>query len=281
MSNEGPGNGWWQASDGHWYPPEQHPDNRPDLPPPPPATAAASAPQTIGTEGNPSSQVDSSLQRFRVSKLVPLALSAVITLAYVIWPNQIVVLGIAAAIVVVVAGVLVRSDEKVLAIAVACLVPVFFVADWAQQNREMQHLIDATFETENALNRYNERQRLAVDLFSIRGNTESAWESLEMDLNRAAREQLQDVLVARREVEDVFILPWHEDLGTARDSVLEHISEWEKLLDQMAAWNWEDEIPDNPRINSTFRIGERDFLDAVTIFPFPGIEEDIVDIFDE
>src|SRR5436309_3355421 len=26
MSDTGQGAGWWQASDGKWYPPEQHPD---------------------------------------------------------------------------------------------------------------------------------------------------------------------------------------------------------------------------------------------------------------
>ena len=33
MANESPGEGWWQASDGRWYPPESR---RSELPPPPP-----------------------------------------------------------------------------------------------------------------------------------------------------------------------------------------------------------------------------------------------------
>jgi hypothetical protein len=33
-----PRKGWWQASDGSWYPPEQHPKYKP--PPPPPHEAA-------------------------------------------------------------------------------------------------------------------------------------------------------------------------------------------------------------------------------------------------
>lgn len=225
---------------------------------------------------------DPSLRRFRVSKLVPLALSAVIAAAYVIWPQQIVVFGIAAAVVVVLAGVLVRSGEKMLAVVVACLVPVLFVADWAQQNREMQHLIDATFETENAMERFGERFELAVDVLAAKEQTESAWETFERDLNRAAGDQLEEVLVGRQGVDDVLILPWHRDLAAAQDSMLTHISEWEKSLEDWATWNWEDDFPsDNPRINSSFRIAELDYLDAVTIFPFPGIEKDIVDIFDE
>ena len=51
----GPGGGWWQASDGHWYPPEQHPDvshpaafAQPDggatRAPAPPSAAAPSTP---------------------------------------------------------------------------------------------------------------------------------------------------------------------------------------------------------------------------------------------
>ena len=35
MSDLSQGPGWWQASDGKWYPPERHPDYRPPPPPPP------------------------------------------------------------------------------------------------------------------------------------------------------------------------------------------------------------------------------------------------------
>lgn len=35
MSDTSGGPGWWQASDGKWYPPERHPDYRPPPPPPP------------------------------------------------------------------------------------------------------------------------------------------------------------------------------------------------------------------------------------------------------
>ncbi len=41
MSNVSQGQGWWQASDGKWYPPEQHPDSQ--LPSPP--HVAAGSPQ--------------------------------------------------------------------------------------------------------------------------------------------------------------------------------------------------------------------------------------------
>jgi hypothetical protein len=40
MSDQSQGPGWWVASDGRWYPPEQHPNYTPpasSLPPPPPA----------------------------------------------------------------------------------------------------------------------------------------------------------------------------------------------------------------------------------------------------
>ena len=41
------GPGWWQASDGKWYRPEQHPDYRPPppLPPPPPGWGPSGYPQ--------------------------------------------------------------------------------------------------------------------------------------------------------------------------------------------------------------------------------------------
>jgi uncharacterized RDD family membrane protein YckC len=40
MSGTSGGPGWWIASDGKWYPPERHPDYRPQPPPPPPPPAA-------------------------------------------------------------------------------------------------------------------------------------------------------------------------------------------------------------------------------------------------
>jgi hypothetical protein len=38
MSDQSNGHGWWQASDGKWYPPEQHPNYRPQPTPSLPAT---------------------------------------------------------------------------------------------------------------------------------------------------------------------------------------------------------------------------------------------------
>ncbi len=50
MSNAPQGPGWWQASDGNWYPPEQHPSNSPPSPPepsvPPGYRPAAQSPGT-------------------------------------------------------------------------------------------------------------------------------------------------------------------------------------------------------------------------------------------
>ena len=43
MSDVSQGPGWWQASDGKWYRPEQHPNYQPpSLPPPPPNPPPAS-----------------------------------------------------------------------------------------------------------------------------------------------------------------------------------------------------------------------------------------------
>lgn len=48
MSDMPQGAGWWQASDGRWYPPEQHPDFRATLPPP---GAAGFGPPGVGAPG--------------------------------------------------------------------------------------------------------------------------------------------------------------------------------------------------------------------------------------
>lgn len=46
MSDAAQGPGWWQASDGRWYPPEQHPSYR-SQPPPAPAPAPAAKPAPL------------------------------------------------------------------------------------------------------------------------------------------------------------------------------------------------------------------------------------------
>ncbi len=47
MSDTPNGPGWWQASDGKWYPPESHPNYRPLLLPPPVATLPPRAPSYV------------------------------------------------------------------------------------------------------------------------------------------------------------------------------------------------------------------------------------------
>ena len=55
MSDVSAGPGWWQASDGQWYPPERHPQyRRPAAPPPPPPHTAPPAGTTaVGTGFGP------------------------------------------------------------------------------------------------------------------------------------------------------------------------------------------------------------------------------------
>lgn len=47
MSDTSRGPGWWQASDGNWYPPETHPDYRPASSLPPPAFDPPTAQQPV------------------------------------------------------------------------------------------------------------------------------------------------------------------------------------------------------------------------------------------
>ena len=46
MSDRSQGEGWWQASDDKWYPPESHPDHRPNAPPQPGADPGLGPPPT-------------------------------------------------------------------------------------------------------------------------------------------------------------------------------------------------------------------------------------------
>ena len=56
MSDVSQGHGWWQASDGKWYPPEQHPNAAPAAPPPPSPGSWAPADQGWGTHMPPAGQ---------------------------------------------------------------------------------------------------------------------------------------------------------------------------------------------------------------------------------
>lgn len=47
MSDTSQGEGWWQASDAKWYPPESHPDYRPPPPAAAPPPPSAPAPQSF------------------------------------------------------------------------------------------------------------------------------------------------------------------------------------------------------------------------------------------
>jgi hypothetical protein len=52
-ASQGPG--WWQASDGKWYPPEAQPGAAPTIPPAAPASGtSAAAPGGVGGAGSPS-----------------------------------------------------------------------------------------------------------------------------------------------------------------------------------------------------------------------------------
>ena len=53
MSDVSQGTGWWQASDGKWYRPEQHPDYKPPAPNPPAAAPAPPAPNPPTPAPNP------------------------------------------------------------------------------------------------------------------------------------------------------------------------------------------------------------------------------------
>lgn len=63
MSDTAQGAGWWQASDGKWYRPEQHPNYQP--PAPPPAASPALPPTATATAAmSPSTPADM-VQQFR------------------------------------------------------------------------------------------------------------------------------------------------------------------------------------------------------------------------
>ena len=82
MSDSSQGPGWWQASDGRWYPPEQHPQAASTLPPPTQASvpqAPIPSPPAITPFGSPGGQGKRSWWR----RWWVIAIGAVIALAIV------------------------------------------------------------------------------------------------------------------------------------------------------------------------------------------------------
>ena len=83
MSDVSQGPGWWQASDGRWYPPEQHPGARAALPPPGmvpgaapggPFAPPAGGPGGPGVPGAPASSGLSSGQKVLIAVIAVLVL---------------------------------------------------------------------------------------------------------------------------------------------------------------------------------------------------------------
>ena len=115
MSDTARGSGWWQASDGRWYPP----DARPGVPPPPEAASAGwssppggsgsgwAPPQTPGppTSGgwgqSPAAQYRTSTNGFAVASLV---------LGIVGIPAVLVLVGLLLAVLALIFGLVARSQ---------------------------------------------------------------------------------------------------------------------------------------------------------------------------
>lgn len=127
-------------------------------------------------------------------------------------------------------------------VVVAALVLVV-VADWYQQNREMDHLLGAVQQSENAMKRFE--RDLSRDAAPYAGQCTSApssqlscqqvWQSLGPALSKTAGPDVVTIQTTGAEVRNVGILPWHRALRSARDAYAEHNAAWMHLVDRVAS----------------------------------------------
>jgi hypothetical protein len=84
--------GWWQASDGNWYPPELHPNAAPTLPPPPAAAPAPALPNQAHYSGfvaaPPTAKKPKKRKWVRVWAIALAVLFALVLIAVVAGPSD-------------------------------------------------------------------------------------------------------------------------------------------------------------------------------------------------
>ena len=148
MSDVSGGPGWWQASDGRWYRPEQHPDFRAPAPPPaapyglppggPPAMALPSA--GAGVPPQPSMSRQAMEEKSFFSSLFDFSFSSFITLRVirVLYVIVLVLLGLGSIVQFVSLIIAFKAIGVVLAVV---FVPIFFFLDLIAARIGMEVLI--------------------------------------------------------------------------------------------------------------------------------------------
>lgn len=166
---------------------------------------------------------------------------------------------------------------------------MLLVVDWYQQNREMDHLLDAVQRSEKAMKQFNADVKADIDPYatvdcssspSATFECQQAAQSLRTALSDTAAADLVDIRTTGAEVHHVSILPWHDALRDARAAYADHIKAWEDRVQSVAsdpAALWDKVTGAN--ITATFETAHRRFEDALPRLPLYDERQRVVRIW--
>lgn len=172
----------------------------------------------------------------------------------------------------------VRSPRRWLrrGVVVVVIVVLLIVADWYQQNREMDHLLNAVQRSEKAMKQFESDEADELDYYKshcndassyFTVNCEQAAQTLRTDVSNAAGRDVVNIQAAGADVEHVSMLPWHHALRSARDAYADHNRAWVQMLDKAASNTavLDDKVV-GANLRATWKIAHRRFEEALTPF---------------
>lgn len=173
-----------------------------------------------------------------------------------------------------------------LAVTFLAIIAGAVYADSRLKTAEMEQLLTKTEASEaivrSFLSRLDDLQSEYEPRTTLCGQNSACWNEVFADWRAAqkstAREHLIQLQEAALDVEAISTLPWHGDLGSARDAYLEHMDAWLERIDYESTYeidNYSESTYDSlsNEIARTWVVAERRFRDiAIWLTPddIPG-----------
>lgn len=163
------------------------------------------------------------------------------------------------------------------AVVLIVLLIVGLGADWYQQNREMDHLLDATVSSETAMKAFiaEEKRIITSPPVVVDGKVTGVAE-----MQAAAADGAAQILTTGDDVRDVVILPWHHALRKAQQRYLAHSKAWQVYL-VAAARDFHTMGGGQPEISGTFLSAAKAYRAALPPFARHDARKRVDGIFDE
>lgn len=147
---------------------------------------------------------------------------------------------------------------------VLSIVVLVGAGDWYLRNREFDVLLGRIQVSETAM-LASDAAAAALAKEAVIDDAEDyqGWVEEGKDL---ASHWGEELFVARDRIESARIMPWHFAAAKAKDRYLDHVAEWEDLLED-AARDPKTAAERRPKIGGTFRVAIRALRKAVPIWP--------------